>query len=84
MLRRTTSPSRTSLSSRDGVSGRPSCFRHHRAWAADYTYDAHTNEYTHQRDTGAIGRRVQAWFDKFTTTDVTADEWERLGPSYEI
>ena len=57
---------------------------HHREWAADYTYDAHTNEYTHQRDTGAIGRRVQAWFDKFTTTDVTADEWERLGPSYEI
>lgn len=56
----------------------------HRAWAADYTYNAATNEYIHCRDSGAIGRRVTQWFDKFGTTDVVAPEWERLGLGYEI
>jgi len=38
---------------------------HHRDWAADYTYDSQTNEFIHRAETGAIGRRVHAWFDEF-------------------
>jgi len=57
---------------------------HHRDWARDYTYDPFTNEFSHHADTGAVGRRVAQWFDKFSTSDVVAEEWERLGPSYEI
>ncbi len=57
---------------------------HHRVWAADYTYNSRTNEYTHHQDTGAIGRRVQHWFDEFAATGVVAREWERMGLGYEI
>jgi hypothetical protein len=56
----------------------------HRAWAADYTYSSETNEFTHRRDTGAIGRRVEAWFDEFTTTGTVAPDWTPMGLGYEI
>jgi selenocysteine lyase/cysteine desulfurase len=56
----------------------------HRAWAADYTYNPATNEFTHRRETGAIGRRVQEWFDEFTTTGVVTPAWEPTGLGYEI
>jgi selenocysteine lyase/cysteine desulfurase len=56
----------------------------HRAWGEDYTYSPATNEFTHRRDTGAIGRRVQEWFDEFTTTGVVAEEWVPMGLGYEI
>ncbi len=57
---------------------------HHREWAADYAYDPNTNEFTHHRDTGAIGRRVSHWFDKFTSAGVVAPAWEHIGLGYEI
>jgi len=57
---------------------------HHREWAADYTYDSATNEFTHRRDTGAIGRRVHEWFNEFATTGVVAGEWARMGLGYDI
>jgi selenocysteine lyase/cysteine desulfurase len=38
---------------------------HHRAWAADYTYQPATNEFTHRQDTGALGARVEKWFGGF-------------------
>jgi len=57
---------------------------HHAAWAADYAYDPRTNEFTHHRDTGAIGRRVQEWFDEFGKSGVVAEEWEPMGLGYEI
>ena len=56
----------------------------HRAWAADYTYDPQTNEFTHRQDTGAIGRRVHQWFDEFATTGVVAEEWAPMGLGYDI
>ncbi|MBI5768443.1 MAG: aminotransferase class V-fold PLP-dependent enzyme [Verrucomicrobia bacterium] len=57
---------------------------HHRAWAADYTYDPSTNEFIHVRDTGAIGRRVTEWFDEFGTRTATATTFEPMGLGYEI
>ena len=57
---------------------------HHREWAADYTYDPQTNEFTHHRETGAIGRRVTHWFDHFAADGATAPEWEHQGLGYEI
>jgi selenocysteine lyase/cysteine desulfurase len=57
---------------------------HHRAWAADYTYDPSTNEFTHHRDTGAIGRRVHDWFDQFGRHTATATVFEPMGLGYEI
>lgn len=56
----------------------------HRTWAADYTHNSKNNEFTHHRDTGAIGRRVEAWFDEFTTTGTVAPDWEPTGLGYEI
>jgi selenocysteine lyase/cysteine desulfurase len=57
---------------------------HHREWAADYTYSPHTNEFTHQVETGAIGRRVHEWFDEFGRNAVVASEWEPMGLGFEI
>jgi selenocysteine lyase/cysteine desulfurase len=57
---------------------------HHPAWAQDYTYHPATNEFTHRTETGAIGRRVHAWFDEFGKTAVVATEWEPMGLGYEI
>jgi selenocysteine lyase/cysteine desulfurase len=56
----------------------------HREWAADYTYNPHTNEFTHRVETGAIGRRVQHWFDEFGRSAVVASEWEPMGLGFEI
>ncbi|HVU25613.1 MAG TPA: aminotransferase class V-fold PLP-dependent enzyme [Opitutus sp.] len=56
----------------------------HRAWAADYLYDPHTNEYLHRRDTGAIGRRVHEWFDEFGRSAVVATDYEPMGLGFEI
>jgi selenocysteine lyase/cysteine desulfurase len=56
----------------------------HLTWAQDYRYDLHTNEYVHVQDTGAIGRRVNEWFDDFGTNAVTATAWEPMGLGYEI
>lgn len=56
----------------------------HREWAADYAYDPKTNEFTHHQATGAIGRRVQHWFDQFTSSGVVARDWERMDLGYEI
>ena len=57
---------------------------HHRTWAADYTCDPLTNEFTHRQDTGAIGRRVRSWFDEYAATGVVAAEWPAMGLGYEI
>jgi selenocysteine lyase/cysteine desulfurase len=57
---------------------------HHREWAADYTYNPQTNEFTHRVETGAIGRRVQHWFDEFGRSAVVASEWEPMGLGFEI
>jgi len=57
---------------------------HHREWAADYIYNPQNNEFTHRHDTGAIGRRMQHWFDEFTASGVVAPEWEHMGLGYEI
>lgn len=57
---------------------------HHRDWAADYTYNPSTNEFTHRRETGAIGRRVHDWFDEFGQSAVVASAWEPMGLGYEI
>jgi selenocysteine lyase/cysteine desulfurase len=57
---------------------------HHREWACDYTYNHATNEYTHRVETGAIGRRVQHWFEEFGRTAVISTEWEPMGLGYEI
>ncbi|MFI5335731.1 MAG: aminotransferase class V-fold PLP-dependent enzyme [Opitutales bacterium] len=43
---------------------------HHREWAADYTYDPHTNEYAHRAANDAIDRQVRGWFDRLATTKV--------------
>jgi len=56
----------------------------HPVWATDYTYNPATNEFTHHRETGAIGRRVQEWFDEFGHKGVVATEWEPMGLGYEI
>ncbi len=56
----------------------------HREWAADYTYSPQTNEFTHRIETGAVGRRVQAWFDEFGRKGVIATRWEPMGLGYEI
>ena len=56
----------------------------HPAWATDYTYNPATNEFTHHRETGAIGRRVHEWFDEFGQTGVVATTWEPMGLGYEI
>jgi len=56
----------------------------HREWASDYTYDSLTNEYAHRVETGAIGRRVQEWFDEFGRSAVVASEWEPMGLGFEI
>lgn len=37
--------------------------RHHEAWGSDYTYDPHTNEFTHVSGDDGTLRRVHAWFD---------------------
>ncbi len=57
---------------------------HHREWASDYHYDSATNEFTHHAETGAIGRRVQEWFDAFGQNAVVATAWEPMGLGYEI
>jgi selenocysteine lyase/cysteine desulfurase len=57
---------------------------HHREWARDYTYSPATNEFTHRIETGAIGRRVQHWFEEFGRTAVTSTAYEPLGLGYEI
>lgn len=57
---------------------------HHRHWAADYTYNPHTNEFIHRAETGAIGRRVQHWFDEFGRSAVVASDWEPMGLGFEI
>ena len=57
---------------------------HHRAWAADYTYSAATNEFTHRAETGAIGRRVHEWFDDFGRTAAVTTPREPMGLGYEI
>jgi selenocysteine lyase/cysteine desulfurase len=57
---------------------------HHREWAADYTYNPHTNEFTHRVETGAIARRVQHWFNEFGRSAVVASEWEPMGLGFEI
>jgi len=56
----------------------------HREWAADYVYDPQTNEFASRADTGAIGRRVEHWFDEFGRTAVIATEWEPMGLGFEI
>ncbi|MCF7688731.1 MAG: aminotransferase class V-fold PLP-dependent enzyme [Cephaloticoccus sp.] len=56
----------------------------HRTWAQDYTYEPTTNEFTHRTSTGAIGRRIQEWFDEFGQSAVVADKWEAMGLGYEI
>ncbi|MBI4623689.1 MAG: aminotransferase class V-fold PLP-dependent enzyme [Verrucomicrobia bacterium] len=56
----------------------------HRVWAGDYAYNPQTNEFTHVRETGAIGRRVQAWFRNFGEDAVVATAWEPMGLGYEI
>jgi hypothetical protein len=56
----------------------------HREWAADYTYNPHTNEFMHRVETGAIARRVQHWFDEFGRSAVVASEWEPMGLGFEI
>jgi len=57
---------------------------HHREWAPDYTYDPHTNEFTHRLETGAIGRRVHQWFDEFGRRAVLTSGWEPMGLGFEI
>jgi selenocysteine lyase/cysteine desulfurase len=57
---------------------------HHGDWASDYTYDLHTNEFTHRARPGDIGRRVRAWFEEFTRANGGAVEWEPERLSYEI
>jgi selenocysteine lyase/cysteine desulfurase len=37
--------------------------KHGGAWASDYTYSPHTNEFTHRNGDEASRRRVEAWFD---------------------
>lgn len=58
--------------------------QNHREWARDYTYSPVTNEFTHHLETGAIGRRVQHWFDEFGKTAVVSPAYEPLGLGYEI
>jgi selenocysteine lyase/cysteine desulfurase len=36
---------------------------HSEAWARDYVYSAHTNEFTHKDGDPAARRRVEAWFE---------------------
>ncbi len=36
---------------------------HGDAWGKDYTYDKHTNEFTHYSDKGEKKERVKAWFE---------------------
>lgn len=55
----------------------------HREWARDYTYDPHTNEFTHRAETGAIGRRVHAWFDEFGQRAAVATAREPMSPGCE-
>jgi selenocysteine lyase/cysteine desulfurase len=31
-------------------------------WESDYTYDPHTNEYTHKLDRGKLQQKVEGWF----------------------
>ena len=51
----------------------------------DYSHDPHTNEFTHHAETGAIARRVQAWFDEFGRTATVANPaWTPMGLGYEI
>lgn len=57
---------------------------HHRDWSTDYSYDQLANEFTHRNDTGAIGRRVQHWFEEFGRTAVVSTTWEPMGLGYEI
>jgi selenocysteine lyase/cysteine desulfurase len=37
--------------------------KHHQEWAKDYTYDAHTNEFTHISMPETEQKLVQAWFE---------------------
>jgi len=39
--------------------------QHHASWANDYTHHTSTNEFTHRHESGAVGRRVGAWFNTF-------------------
>jgi selenocysteine lyase/cysteine desulfurase len=57
---------------------------HHRTWAGDYTYSPETNEFTHRSETGAIGRRVEEWFEIFGQSAARAPAWTPLGLGYEI
>jgi selenocysteine lyase/cysteine desulfurase len=57
---------------------------HHRNWARDYTYSPESNEFTHRHDTGALGRRVEEWFDIFGQSAAKAPTWAPLGLGYEI
>jgi selenocysteine lyase/cysteine desulfurase len=36
--------------------------RNAKQWESDYTYDPHTNEYTHQLDRGKLRQKVEGWF----------------------
>ncbi len=36
--------------------------RNHERWAADYTYDPHSNEYRHREGEDRARRRVEGWF----------------------
>jgi hypothetical protein len=36
---------------------------HADTWAHDYTYNPHTNEFTHRDDPGMQRATVQSWFD---------------------
>ena len=77
-------PTTTNAEAEFLVSALESLATQHREWAADYTYQPMTNEFTHRSETGAIGRRVREWFNEFTTTGVVTEEWEPMGLGYEI
>ncbi|MCD4829777.1 MAG: aminotransferase class V-fold PLP-dependent enzyme [Candidatus Cloacimonetes bacterium] len=38
-------------------------------WAADYTYDPLTNEWTHHDDPGFAGKQVSGWFSRVTPAE---------------
>ncbi len=77
-------PTTTDAEARRLVEAIAALAANHRTWAADYLHNPKNNEFTHRRDTGAIGRRVEAWFDEFTTTGTVAPDWEPTGLGYEI
>jgi len=83
-IRLSVHPTTTDAEAEQLVTAITALAQHYPEWAKDYTYSSATNEFTHRVETGAIGRRVQHWFDEFGKTAVTSTAYEPMGLGYEI